>query len=414
MIETEVDSRFAEAVAFLQALIKVPSENPPGDCAEAADQIAALYETLGFAVEAHPVPDPFVRQFGMRSATNLVVRKTFGDGSGPTIVLSSHADVVPPGEGWNSDPYSAHIEDGAIYGRGANDAKGDLATFAFALQAFAAAPESRNANGTVELHISFDEATGGFIGPQWLIGQGLSAPDYAICAGFVGTVTIAHNGCLHMEIVVRGRSAHAAVPEAGCDALEAATPILAELYRERARLTGVVSNEDGIGTAKLTIGTIAGGIHTNVVPDRVVMKVDRRLIPEENPEEVEAALTELVLAAAGERDGIEVECRRIMLAGAMQPVEGINGLIEPLKRHANALLGRDVAVTGAPVYTSARHYTAAGIPTVLYGASAKVTGDTDSHAADETLNLDDLRIAMKVIALTLGDLLVAPNAGARD
>tara|TARA_R110002020_G_scaffold15611_64_gene55956 strand:+ start:2932 stop:4161 length:1230 start_codon:yes stop_codon:yes gene_type:complete len=406
MIETEVDSRFSEAVAFLQALIKVPSENPPGDCAEAADTIAALYEGLGFTVEAHPVPDPFVRQFGMRSATNLVVRKTFGDGRGPTVALSSHGDVVPPGEGWNSDPYSAHIQGGAIYGRGTNDAKGDLATYAFALLAFAASEEGRDANGTVELHISFDESTGGFIGPQWLIGQGLSQPDYAICAGFVGTVTTAHNGCLHMEIVVRGRSAHAAVPEAGSDALEAATPILVALYEERKRLTGVVSQEEGIGTAKLTVGTIAGGIHTNVVPDRVVMKVDRRLIPEEDPEEVEAALSELVLAAAGHIDGVEVECRRIMLAGAMRPVEEIGELADPLRRHATALLGREVPVTGAPVYTSARHYAAAGIPTVLYGASAEVTGDNDSHAADESLELEDLRIAMKVVALTLGDLLV--------
>lgn len=410
MIETEVDSRFAEAVAFLQALIKVPSENPPGDCAEAADTIAGLYEELGFTVEVHPVPDPFARQFGMRSATNLVVRRTFGDGSGPTIALSSHGDVVPPGEGWNSDPYAANIQGGAIYGRGTNDAKGDIATYAFALQAFAASEESRGANGTVELHISFDEATGGFIGPQWLIGQGLSTPDYAICAGFVGAVTTAHNGCLHMEILVRGRSAHAAVPEAGHDALEAATPILVALYQERARLAGVVSKEDGIGSAKLTVGTIAGGIHTNVVPDRVVMKVDRRLIPEENPEEVEAQLTELVHAAAGEHDGIEVECRRIMLAGAMHPVEGIERLVDPLRRHASEVLGRDVAVTGAPVYTSARHYAAAGIPTVLYGASAQVTGDNDSHAADESLNLDDFRKAMRVVALTLGDLLGARPA----
>lgn len=410
MIETEVDSRFAEAVAFLQALIKVPSENPPGDCAEAADTIAGLYEELGFAVEVHPVPDPFARQFGMRSATNLVVRKTFGDGSGPTIALSSHGDVVPPGEGWNSDPYAANIQGGAIYGRGTNDAKGDLATYAFALQAFAASEESRGANGTVELHISFDEATGGFIGPQWLIGQGLSTPDYAICAGFVGAVTTAHNGCLHMEILVRGRSAHAAVPEAGHDALDAATPILVALYEERARLAGVVSREAGIGSAKLTVGTIAGGIHTNVVPDRVVMKVDRRLIPEEDPEAVEAQLTELVHAAAGEHEGIEVECRRIMLAGAMHPVEGIEQLVDPLKRHAEAILGRHVAVTGAPVYTSARHYAAAGIPTVLYGASAQVTGDNDSHAADEFLNLEDFRNAMKVVALTLGDLLGARPA----
>ncbi|WP_018697931.1 M20/M25/M40 family metallo-hydrolase [Amorphus coralli] len=407
MIETEVDSRFEDAVAFLQALIRVPSENPPGDCAEAADQIAELYQWLGFTVEHHPVPDPFVRQYGMRSATNLVVRRTFGDGSGPTIALSSHADVVPPGEGWNMDPYAGQIQGQSIYGRGANDAKGDLATYAFALKALEADAEARGANGTVELHISFDEAVGGFIGPQWLLGQGLSAPDYAICAGFVSAVTTAHNGCLHLEVVVRGRSAHAAVPEAGRDALEAATPILAALYAERKRLADVTSAEPGIGAAKLTVGTIAGGLHTNVVPDRVVMRIDRRLIPEETPEAVEEGLTALVLAAAGEQEGIEVECRRVMLAGAMRPVAGVDRLVEPIRAHAEAVLGEAVPVTGAPVYTSARHYAAAGVPTVLYGASAHITGETDTHAADEYLRLDHLRTATTVVALALADLLGA-------
>lgn len=410
MIETEVDSRFEDAVAFLQALIRVPSENPPGDCAEAADMIAELYEAIGFSVEHHPVPDPFVRQYGMRSATNLVVRRTFGDGTGPTIALSSHADVVPPGEGWNTDPYAAEIKGPAIFGRGANDAKGDLATYAFALKALAESAAADTLNGTVELHISFDEAVGGFIGPQWLLGQGLSAPDYAICAGFVSAVTTAHNGCLHLEVVVRGRSAHAAVPEAGRDALEAATPILAALYEERRRLASVTSEEPGIGSAKLTVGTIAGGLHTNVVPDRVVMRVDRRLIPEEEPEIVEERLTALVLEAAGTHDGIEVECRRIMLAGAMAPVAGVERLVAPIKAHAETLLGTDIPVSGAPVYTSARHYSAAGVPTVLYGASAHVTGESDTHAADEFLRLDDLRTATKVVALSIADLLGTARA----
>ncbi|MEW5421866.1 ArgE/DapE family deacylase [Amorphus sp. 3PC139-8] len=403
MIENEVDGRFDEAVTFLQEIVRIPSENPPGDCAEAADRIARLYEGLGLEIEEHPVPDPFVRQYGMRSATNLVVRRTFGAGTGPIVALASHADVVPPGEGWTSDPYGAEIRGGALYGRGATDAKADVASYAFALLALD--PVADRLNGTVELHVTFDEEVGGFVGPQWLLGQGLTRPDLVIAAGFVAAITTAHNGCLHLEVVVRGRAAHAAVPESGADALEAATDILSALYDERRRLSAIVSEEAGIGSAKLTVGTISGGVHTNVVPDRVVLKVDRRLIPEEDPEAVEAELTRRVFEAAGGHEGIEVECRRIMLAGAMRTVPGAERIVEPLKRHAEALLGHPVPATGAPVYTSARHYAAAGIPTVLYGSSAAVTAAADSHAANEHVELSDFKNAIKVVALTLADLL---------
>lgn len=403
MSETEAEARFSEAVAFLQELIKVPTENPPGDCAEPADQIAQLFEERGFEVEEHPVPDPFVRQYGMRSATNLVIRRTFGSSAGPTIALASHADVVPPGENWTTDPYGAEIRAGAVYGRGATDAKADVAGFAYALRSLEDLDVALD--GTVEIHVTFDEEVGGFVGPQWLIEQGLTKPDMVIAAGFVNTITTAHNGCLHLEVVVRGRAAHAAVPETGSDALEAAAPILTALYDERKRLAGVVSQEAGIGSARLTVGTIAGGLHINVVPDRVVMKVDRRLIPEEEPETVEAELTKLVTEAAAGIEGVEVECRRLMLTGAMRPVDGVQKLVEPLKRHAEEVIGRSVPVSGAPVYTSARHYSAAGIPTVLYGSSAGVAGVTDSHAADEHVMLDDFRTAMKVVTATLADLL---------
>src|SRR3954451_10417184 len=83
---------------FLAELVKVPSDNPPGDCAAHAARAAELLEGLGFTVERHPVPAELVREAGMVSCTNLVVRKRFGDG--PVVALNAHGDVVPPGEGW--------------------------------------------------------------------------------------------------------------------------------------------------------------------------------------------------------------------------------------------------------------------------------------------------------------------------
>src|SRR5271166_4761421 len=105
-----VDERSADAVAFLQGLVRVPSDNPPGDCAPHAARAAALIEALGLPVERHPVPEAEVRAVGMRSATNLIVRHRFGDG--PVVALNAHGDVVPPGDGWSSDPYGADLRDG--------------------------------------------------------------------------------------------------------------------------------------------------------------------------------------------------------------------------------------------------------------------------------------------------------------
>ena len=96
--------------------------------------------------------------------------------------------------------------------------------------------DSAGLNGTVELHLTYDEETGGFVGPKWLLDEKITEPDYAISAGFSYAVVTAHNGVLHLEVTVKGRQAHAAMPESGADALEAATGVLAALYKERKRL----------------------------------------------------------------------------------------------------------------------------------------------------------------------------------
>ncbi len=401
-----VDASVEAEVAFLQEIVRLPTDNPPGDCAEAGEAAASLLEALGFTVERHPVPEAFLRPHGMKSVVNLVVRHRFGDGAGPTIALNAHGDVVPPGDGWSVDPYGGIVRGGALYGRGAAVSKSDFATYAFALKALQAAAERGAAlSGTIELHLTYDEEAGGFVGPQWLLMQGVSKPDLALSAGFSYAVTVAHNGCLHLEVVVRGRQAHAAMPHTGIDALEAAVPILAAIYGERKRLAGIVSAEQGIGSPQITVGLISGGINTNVVPDRVSLRLDRRLIPEENGEAVEAALIALIEGAAPQ-NGAEVECRRIMLAEPLKPLPGVERLVEPLTRNAAAILGVPVHPTGVPLYTDARHYAAAGIPTVLYGAGPRSILEANAHGADEHLELSDLQAATKVVALTLGELLL--------
>ena len=386
---------------FLAEIVKVPSDNPPGDCAPAAEAAAKLLEGLGFAVERHKVPDALVKANGMVAATNLIVRRTFGPG--PTIALNAHGDVVPPGAGWTRDPYGAEIVDGWMYGRGVAVSKSDVATYAFALKAL----ESLGLKlaGAVELHITYDEEAGGEIGPRWLIEQGLTKPDLAIGAGFSYGVVNAHNGCLHLEIETRGRSAHAAKPFTGVDALEAANGVLTALYAWRRGLSARVSAIPGVGSPQMTVGLISGGVNTNVVPDRVVFRLDRRIIPEETPAEVEAELTRIVAEAAEAFPLATVAVRRILLAEPLTPTPAGQRLTQTLVRHASRVMGEPIAAGGVPLYTDARHYAKAGVPIALYGAGPRSIEDANAHRADERLPLADLFKATEVVALTLTELL---------
>jgi len=399
----------AEAVAadraaregFLAELVRVPSDNPSGDCAPAAERAAVLLEGLGFVVEQHPVPAERVRAVGMRSVTNLIVRRRFGDG--PVIALNAHGDVVPPGEGWSHDPYGAAIVDGWMYGRGVAVSKSDFSTYAFALRALEAT--GARMRGTVELHFTYDEEAGGAIGPKFLLDQGLSKPDFAICAGFSYAAVTAHDGCLHLEVELRGRSAHAAMPSTGVDALEATSGVLNALYASRKDLARRVSAVPGIGSPQLTIGLIGGGINTNVVPDRVTFRLDRRIIPEESAVTVEAELRALIADAASATCGASVTVRRILLAEPLVPLPGIDRLASLLCRHASVVFGEPIGCKGVPLYTDARHYAAAGVPTVLYGAGPRSIEEANAHRADERLPLADLHRATEVVALTLASLL---------
>jgi acetylornithine deacetylase/succinyl-diaminopimelate desuccinylase-like protein len=412
-----VDRHFSAECAFLAALVKVPTDNPPGDCAAHAEVAAQWLSSLGLTVERFELPKAAVSAVGMISAVNLVVRHRFG-ANGPCIALNAHGDVVPPGLGWTHDPYGATVvEDAAhgpvMYGRGVAVSKSDFATYAYALLALRAlAARSHTLAGSVELHLTYDEETGGDIGPRWLLEQGLTQPDYAIGAGFSYAVTTAHNGCLHLEVTILGRQGHAAMPESGVDALAAATRVLTDLYASREALESRRSTIPGIAHPTLNVGLINGGINTNVVPDRVSFRLDRRIIPEESPAAAEAELRALIESSAARCPGISIEIRRILLALPLVQLPGSAKLTEALRSRGAQFFDSGIAEHGVPLYTDARHYTAAGIPTVLYGAGPRTLKEANGHAADECLRLNDLRRATATVACALADLLGAAPAGA--
>jgi succinyl-diaminopimelate desuccinylase len=400
-IDAWVDAHFDEEVRFLQELIRVPTDTPPGDNAPHAERTADLLQGFGFAAEKHPVPQAEVRAYGLQSITNLIVRRRYGDGR--TIALNAHGDVVPPGEGWTHDPYGGEIVDGKIYGRAAAVSKCDFASFTFAVRAL----ESLQANlrGGVELHFTYDEEFGGEMGPGWLLRNQLTQPDLMIAAGFSYEVVTAHNGCLQMEVTVNGKMAHAAIPDTGVDALQGAVHILQALYQQNRLYKEVRSQVAGINHPYLNVGRIEGGTNTNVVPGKVSFKLDRRMIPEENPAEVEASIRRVIAEAAAQCPGISVDIHRMLLANSMKPLPGNKPLVEAIQKHGQAVFGQQIPAMGTPLYTDVRLYAEAGVPGVIYGAGPRTVLESHAKRADERLELEDLRRATKVVARTLRDLL---------
>ena len=401
-LDALVDARFDDSVAFLRELVRMPSDTPPGANAGHAEGTAKLLEALGFTVERFPMAADLVAKRGMKSVTNLVVRHRFGDG--PVIALNAHGDVVPPGDGWTKGPYEGVIDKGRMYGRGVAVSKSDFATYAFALDAL---KRTGLSSGTVELHFTYDEEMGGELGPGWLLAHGITKPNLAIGAGFSYAVVTAHNGALHLEVTVRGEAAHAAMPETGVDALRAAMDIIQAIYAMRAGFATVRSKVAGIGSPTINVGRIEGGINTNVVPDKVRFTLDRRMIPEEDPDAVEKALRETIFRAQSTHPKVRVDIRRLLLARALTPRPGHEALVQALQKEAARVFGAMPPAVGVPLYSDARLYGEAGVPIVLYGAGPRTLLEANAKRADENLVLDDLRKATKVVAGALAALLRA-------
>jgi len=400
-LDAWVAQHFDEEVQFLQALVQVPTDTPPGNNAPHAQRTVELLTAMGLPVAQHPVPAEQVQAYGLQSITNLIVRRHYGPG--PTLALNAHGDVVPPGEGWTQDPYGGAIVDGQLYGRAAAVSKSDFATYTFALRALESL--GRPLKGQLELHFTYDEEFGGELGPGWLLAQGLTKPDYLIAAGFSYEVVVAHNGCLQMEVTLHGTASHAAFPHTGVDALQAATKLLTALYAHNSELQARRSQIPGITHPYLNVGRIEGGSNTNVVPGKVLLKLDRRMIPEEDPVAVEAEVRELIEQAVAQSPGIRVEIKRLLLAQALQPQTANAPLVQALQKHGQAVFGEPIPTAGTPLYTDVRLYGAYGTAAVIYGAGPRTVLESNAKRADEHLALRDLQRATQVVARALYDLL---------
>jgi len=372
-------------VELARGLIQFENVNPPGDDRGIADFLARYLERMGVEVRVDVVGDN----------RRNVVGVWKGEADHPTLLLNGHLDVVAPGQGWTVEPFAGMVKDGQLYGRGAVDMKAGIAAMVSAIQM--AQRKGFRPRGTVILAAVADEEVDQ-TGSRYLGEIGLKA-DYALVAEPTSLeVMIVHKGRMILEVSTLGKTAHAAMPEHGVNAIEKMGRVL-----EAAQLEGEALRQrvhPMLGNPTLTITMIQGGSAINSVPDRCQVTLDRRYLPEEKPEAILEGLRKRLAALSEQDEALQWE---LELLRHSPPLEGATDmpLVSSLRRAIAEVRGEDPGVHGLLATTDAGVLWAElGIPTVVCGP-----GDlTQAHKPDEHVAIDELVEAAQVYAQVIEEL----------
>ncbi|MFW6115974.1 MAG: M20 family metallopeptidase [Chloroflexota bacterium] len=378
-----------ELVALAQDLIRIPSENPPGNEKPVADFLARRLREMGTQVQVKDV-DEHVGRPNVLSIWDTGVE-------GPTLLFNAHLDVVPAGQGWSVDPFAGEIRDGRLYGRGACDMKGPLAAVVTAIETLRRV--GTPLRGTVVLAGVVGEEQDQS-GTRQLVKDGIVA-DYGIVAEPTTLVpVIAHKGEVYYEITTFGKAAHGSVPHLGVNAVEKMVPVIQGVQALGERLKE--KSHPLCGHPTVNLGVIKGGEISNAVPDRCMIQLDRRLIPSETFEEADAEIYDIVTRAAEADREFEAEVKVPMTWKPMEVAED-EPIVLALRRQTEAVMGQDPGLEGWPATCDANlMVNEGGIPTCIFGP-----GDLfgQAHKPDESIEIDELVMGAQIYALTILDLL---------
>jgi acetylornithine deacetylase/succinyl-diaminopimelate desuccinylase family protein len=370
-------------VRLAQDMVRIPSDNPPGR-EEALAQFLADYLThAGLATELRQVAP---------GRPNVVAR--FGEaGLRPHLILNGHTDALPPGDGWTRDPYGGEIVDGRLYGRGATDMKGPVASLIAALEAVK--QSGVKLRGCVTFTAVVDEE-GTQEGTRRLVQEGVVG-DFAIVAEPTEFLPVAaHKGDMYIEVVTHGREAHASTPQAGINAIDHMADIIVELRGLADRLRE--RTHPLVGSPTLSVGTIEGGMVTPMVPGRCRITVDRRVLPNEAGSDAVQQVREAVDRVRHRRPDVQAEVRMLAFAPPME-TDVRNPLVATLREATKTILGRDPGVHGWAATCDANLLVNEGnTPTLVFGPGSIAE---QAHKPDESVATEDLITAAKIYALTI-------------
>ncbi len=367
-----------EAEELVVQLVRIPSENPPGEEEEIAEFISEKLRDVGLNVE---------KQYCEPKRPNIVAHLK-GEMQKPVLMFNGHMDTVPVGDGglWSVDPLAGILKEGKVYGRGAADMKGGLA--AMILAAKAIKDSGFSLKGNLILAMVVDEEISG-LGTRDLLDKGYRA-DAAI-AGECTDLKVhnAHKGIINLEISVFGRSAHAGMPSEGVNAIYKMSKICLALERYQEDLRKRSDPKQDWPT--ISVGTIQGGIKTNVIPNLCKITVDRRLLLGENADKAKGEIESIMSRMAEEDADLKFSCKTILHAepSVVSENEEIMTLIGNAMREMNL----EAKATTFPATSDMRFLVnQAKIPTVIFGPGSLNL----AHVEDEYVEVSQVVDAAKV------------------
>jgi succinyl-diaminopimelate desuccinylase len=405
-----VEASSGQILDYLKDLVRIPTVNPPGShyedlCLYAMERL----RQMDCEVDLVHVPQTYANAlypFGTgHPRMSLVGRYRPSRNERPGLHLSGHYDVVPAGTSWTRDPFIPEEDHGRLYGLGTSDMKGGLASIMGVVQALHAT------NTTLRNGLTFsftpDEETGGLAGMGYLVKQGIIKADFGIITepSQPHFVRIGHRGVLWVEVVTKGKTAHASMPYRGVNAFKKLVRIaqgLEDLERElEGKVTAAPVMVEQEKHPTICIGSVVhGGVKTNVVPDECSMMLDRRLIPEETVQEAWGEIRSVVEMLQRQDPEMQVELKQHL--GIEAASIAADSVISQTVATCHAQIhGRAPAIAISPGFNDT-HYMIRelGIPSLTYGPGTTGT----AHTPNEYIVIDDLTRTTQVlvqVALTL-------------
>ncbi len=397
------------SVDVLSRLIEVPTVNPPG---ENYDRMAEVLEKIlsehGIEVKVHEVPRSIVEKYYPEHADKprYIVIARLREGRGPVLHFNGHYDVVPAGSGWSTDPFKPVVKDGRLYGRGASDMKGGIASIIVALRAMA--EKGVPGSGVVEASFTPDEETGGETGVGYMLEAGLVKPDYAVVAepSTPTNIWYGNKGAVWALVEVYGKQAHGSTPWHGVNAFEHMVELAYLMVRElkpriESRRSRYDYEEPEGAKATITIGgEVRGGAKVNIVPGYYAFSIDRRVIPEEDVEEAAREIIEFVEEAKKRIPGLNARVR-ILSKFPATVTDPHSRLVEALAESVKEVIGVEPRRTVCIGGLDTRYFQERGIEAATYGPGE----GSVAHMADEYIEIENVVKVAKVYVVLASKLL---------
>jgi len=383
-------------------LIRIPTVNPPGKNYE---KIVALLEkecrAIGLKTAIHSVPKAYLARNGVRSGSSRVnLIADWDTGSKKTVHITGHYDVVPATGSWRTDPFRPVVKNGRIYGRGAEDMKGTIASVIFAVKALSARGFKPGVN--IQLSFSPDEEIGGRTGFGWLVRNNLIKADYAISEGYTdGWISCGNKGVVWFDVEVMGRSAHASSPWRGINSFEKMVKVANALFdlkeRTERRKTKFLTRYARDRNATFVMGGESrGGGKVNIVPDSSAFSIDRRLLPEESPAGAVREVRKVIKDLMKKDKDLRVNLKIRTTAGA-ETSDVKNELFKAFKKSIRTVKGigaREALLSGA---TDLRFLMHKKVPCLGYSAR----GGEKWHSDNEFVYIKSLVETSQILSHTI-------------